>query len=96
MYLNPLSTRMLSIGTYDYPYKSIYKPFIEIFNFYDAHTNGEFTLTVSAGVSAKSILNFNSYPLVILDKSISLISDSFTDYFYVNTTNKCKLLHPEK
>ena len=84
---------MAQIGTYEYPYKRFSKLFIELFNFYDNYTNWNYTVFFNANTYNRTILNFKSEPIVLIDKRLHLKvwNDTLNYQALLNVTDKSKI-----
>ena len=64
----------LELGTFDYPFKDLSMPFIEIFNYYDAYPKANITVFVAATTSSFIPWSFKQNALVVLDKNLTIDS----------------------
>lgn len=89
-----MSTRIIALGTYEYPLIRLSKAFVEIFNYYDDYPKANITLNLMKGSRASSSINYKSESLLFFDKNITMIAYSptiSTSKFRINITDKSKV-----
>lgn len=60
-YVDVLSTKVLELGTMEFPYKVFTKPFVELFNFYESYPNAQINIYLNANLdlsSTRTVWNF--------------------------------------
>ena len=77
-YVDVMHKMPLELGTYNYPFKDLSMPFLEIFNCYDAYPGANISVYVAATTSNYIPWSFKQNAIVIVDKNLTIDSYQHT------------------